>query len=221
MFLDKDLPFIARLAILCTVCLLAFVGIYWPSCKIPVMHIFYDTIECLHHFTQELDYHSLECPQCKQANSYVSHGFVYKYFSSEKKVKVGKRLWCSPRGSRNGCGATLRLYVGQAIPKYRYTTAAFTVFIATLITTLSISRAYKTATNSNEPRNAHRWINALKQKLSAYRTFLHHRTEATADTLAAIPKPLRILLPTLWALKEKVGDDLGRHYQILTQSAFV
>jgi hypothetical protein len=180
----------------------------------------YDSIEAIERVTHTLDSSPLRCPKCKQAPPLVSHGFVYKYFSSKDKMKVGKRLWCSYRYGRSGCGATVRLYMAEIIPRHRYTATELTIFLVTLISSLSISTAYKAATNSDEPRNAYRWIAKLKQNLSTYRTLLNHRTDYSTEDLASIPAPLRNLVPTLVALKEKLGDAFCPCFQSLTQSAF-
>ena len=180
----------------------------------------YDSIEAIERVTHTLDSSPLTCPKCTQAPPLVSHGFVYKYLSSKDKMKVGKRLWCSYRYGRSGCGATVRLYMAEIIPRHRYTATELTIFLITLMFSLSISTAYKAATNSDEPRNAYRWVAKLKQKLSTYRTFLNHRTEYSTQDIASIPAPLRTLVPTLIALKEKLGDVLCPCFQTLTQSAF-
>jgi len=73
-------------------------------------------------------------------------------------MKVGKRLWCSYRYGRSGCGATVRLYTAEIIHRHRYTATELTAFLVTLISSLSISTAYKAATNSDEPRNAYRLL---------------------------------------------------------------
>ena len=185
------------------------------------MKIIYDNIEAIKRVTNTLDSSPLACPKCKRAPPLVSHGFVYKYLGSKDKIEVGKRLWCSYRYGRHGCGATVRLYVAEIIPRYRYTATELTIFLVTLMSSLSISKAYKAATNSDAPRNAYRWIEKLKQKLSTYRTFLNHRTEYSTQAIASIPAPLRSLVPTLIALKEKVGDALCPCFQTLTQSAFL
>jgi len=181
----------------------------------------YDSIETIERVTNTLDSSPLACPKCKRAPPLVSHGFVYKYLSSKDKIEVGKRLWCSYRYGRRGCGATVRLYVAEIIPRHRYTATELTVFLVTLMSSLSISTAYLAATDSDAHRNAYRWINKLKQRLSIYRAFLNYRTEYSTQALASIPAPLRTLVPTLIALKEKLGDALCQRFQTLTQSAFM
>ena len=118
------------------------------------MQIIYDSIEAIERVTHTLESSPLTCPKCKQAPPLVSHGFVYKYLNCKVKMKVGKRLWCSYRYGRSGCGAIVRLYMAEIIPKHRNTATELTIFLVTLISSLSIATAYKVVTNSDEPRNA-------------------------------------------------------------------
>ena len=117
----------------------------------------------LHQFTMELDLHrdSLHCKNCAGGNDFISHGFVFEKCSQGEPRKVGKRLLCANRHGRSGCGATLRLYLSAGIPRLKYSAVVMTLFLTALLQGLSIQQAYQSATRTDDPRNAYRWLRGV------------------------------------------------------------
>lgn len=103
-------------------------------CLIHAMQKFYPDYDTIHRFTLSLDYHQNEvaCLHCLKHDQFVSHGIIYKQRSMAVAEKVGKRLFCSNRSGRMGCGRTFQLYVASEVPSFRYGAAQLFVFISAL-----------------------------------------------------------------------------------------
>jgi len=162
------------------------------------MKRFYADFESVHAFTLSLNFHQneLECAHCLRNDQFVSHGIIYKQRSSTFAEKVGKRIFCSNRYGRNGCGRTFQLYTAYEIPSFRYGAAHLFIFITALIANQTISEAYIKATGQTEYRNAWRWLSRLMSKLSEYRSFLKVRKDDPFKPSHSTPNSLIHLLPT-------------------------
>jgi len=186
------------------------------------MRKFYDNYDAINRFTLSLDYHQnqLECSHCLKSDQFVSHGVVYKQRSVTVSEKVGKRIFCSNRYGRSGCGRTFQLYLADFIPGLRYGAAELFVFISSLFAKMVLPEAYCKATEQADSRNGWRWLTRLMLKLTEYRTFI--RTKPTASIhLTGRSRQLKLLLPTLKALTFKLTGSLCLSYQITTQKAFL
>lgn len=168
------------------------------------MQRFFKDYDAIHAFTFSLGFHlnELECAHCFKNDQFVSHGIIYKQRSMNEMEKVGKRILCSNRYGRSGCGHTFQLYVAHEIPTFRYGATHLFIFLIALFANHSIAESYQQATGRFEARHAWRWLDKLMAKLCDYRTVLKARTETL---LGLLPLPrltsdhkiLRHLLPTL------------------------
>ncbi len=142
------------------------------------MKRFYTDFDTINAFTLSLDFHQkeLECAHCFKSDQFVSHGIIYKQLSSALAEKVGKRIFCSNRYGRTGCGRTFQLYIANEIPHFRYGSAHLFVFITSLLANIHIAEAYHQAIGQTETRNAWRWLSKLVKNLSEYRSYLRAKT---------------------------------------------
>lgn len=185
------------------------------------MQRFFKDYDSINQFSLSLDYHQdkLACVHCLKNNQFVSHGIIYKQRSIQVREKVGKRIFCSNRSGRNGCGRTFQLYIANEVPSFRYGAAQLFIFITALLANFNICDAYHQATGQFEARNAWRWLEKFSFKLSDYRSFLKVRVDTHYSTCHARCNSLRHLLPTLSRLFN--ADNNGCvHYQISQQSPF-
>lgn len=171
----------------------------------------------------ELDRHrdSIKCSQCSQSGQFVSHGYVYRQLTQKTRVTVGKRIFCSNRHGRTGCGSTLRLYLATFIPMLRYDTTHIAAFLSALINGLSIQKAYWAATWTEEPRNAYRWLRKLQYQLTSYHSFLKTRAQELVHSFRSRTRQLQILLPTIQRLSVITQPNLCRSYQSDSQTSFI
>jgi len=186
------------------------------------MKRFYPDFNAIDAFTLSLDYHQneLECIHCLKNDQFVSHGIIYKQRYSTLAEKVGKRIFCSNRYGRMGCGRTFQLYVANEIPHFRYGATHLFIFITALIANQTISEAYLSATGQSEFRNAWRWLSRLMLKLSEYRSFLKVRTTAILDPFCSSSQYLRHLLPTFSRLFTSNNNGCF-DFQITQQKLFL
>lgn len=188
------------------------------------MKLFYPDFESIHRLTLSLDVHQneLQCAHCLKNDQFISHGIVYKQRSRTLAEKVGKRLFCSNRYGRQGCGRTVQLYVATEIPSLRYGAAQLFVFISALLAKLNIHEAYHHATGQFEPRNAWRWLKRLMFKLSDYRSFLRSRKTVFSkpDPLPSSSHSLQHLLPTFDRLFTSTHNGCV-DYQMARQRPFL
>jgi len=186
------------------------------------MQTFFKDLNSIQQFTLSLDRHrdNLKCKTCSKNNQFVSHGFVYKKQYGGLRQAVGKRVFCSNRFGRSGCGRTFRLYLATEIPKLNYAIHHLAVFIHCLLAGSCIDKAYYTATKTKDPRNAYRWLNKLQCKLIDYRCVLNLRTKNYVNRFKSRTRRLRLLLPTLLALLSGTFSSCF-HYQLCTQKPFI
>lgn len=185
------------------------------------MQRFFENITSIEAFTQSLDYRQdvLECQHCLKNDQFVSHGFVYKQRSSLIREPVGKRLFCSNRYGRSGCGRTFQLYIAGEMPSLHYGATVLFMFITALLSHLSISEAYIKATRQLDSRHAWRWVNKFMHKISEYRSFLKTPDNGIASRFITHVRREQILLPTLAQLISATGNCF--HYQLINQKPFI
>lgn len=185
------------------------------------MKRFYPDFESINAFTLSLDYHrnELECVHCLKNDQFVSHGIVYKQRSIDCAEKVGKRIFCSNRYGRDGCGRTFQLTIADEIPCFRYGASHLFIFITALIANLNITEAYYKATGQLESRNAWRWLSRLMVKLSEYRSFLRVRQENNTNSFRSTSKYLKHCLSTLARLISSANNGIC-DYQMRQQQPF-
>lgn len=171
----------------------------------------------------ELDHHedTLECKKCSKGDQFVSHGFVYKKHTKGQQRTVGKRIFCSNRHGKTGCGCTYRLYLAVELPSLQYTTEHLFVFLTALLAGLGIQKAYTKATNALDPRNAYRWLCKLERKLIEHRAFVATRTQPGLLAFITRCRRLQILLPTIQRIFSKTDRQPCLQYQLRQQSAFI
>lgn len=187
------------------------------------MQRFFNSFESIQQFTLSLDFHQdqLECQFCLKPDQFVSHGIVYKQHSIDTKEPVGKRILCSNRYGRSGCGRTFQLYVASIIPSLHYGAAHLMAFISGLFSGFSVEQAYSSATQSADTRNAWCWLKRLQLNLSEFRRFLSLKTTTPSLLFVSRSHSLQLLLPSLFDLFSHTSDCACTHYQRRYQSVFI
>jgi hypothetical protein len=85
------------------------------------------------------------CPHCKVIGALIRHGFLRGYDDSrpQRKTVRGRRIFCSNRNARRGCGRTVSVWCADKIRRLSLTTAALWCFLHRAATD-SISAAIRT-----------------------------------------------------------------------------
>jgi len=186
------------------------------------MRSFFNTLDSLHQFTLELDRHpERQCRHCAQCHQLVSHGFVYQKQHGGDPQPIGKRILCSNRCGKTGCGRTERLYLTERIPRLRHGASRVFVFICALIAGATIAQAYQQATGCDQPRHAFRWLRQLERALPQHRRYLSRPAPTSGPDPGQRPQRLQLLLPTWHCLFSHPNTATCTHFQHHHQTAFL
>jgi len=192
------------------------------------MQHFFTDFEALDRFTLSLDSHpaSSPCPHCSKSDPLISHGVIYKQRSRHEREAVGKRVLCSNRYQKGGCGRTFPLYVADALPGRHYGAAHLFAFLSALFLGMAVESAYRRVTGRNDARHGWRWLHRLAGKLIEFRFVQHSgfpaaRTDPILTPVRTQTRRLRLLLPTLRSVLARYPTDPCAGYQLDHQTAFL
>jgi hypothetical protein len=185
------------------------------------MQIYYSSLQSIEQQTMELDH--APCRHCKQTQQLVSHGFIRKKRVGAEPEAVGKRVFCSNRHHRTGCGRTMQLYVDTTVRYLHHASCCVLTFMSSLTEGMSIQNAYRHATGTTTPRHAYRWLNRLGEQLSTYRSLSHQPPLQDTVAIATVKRPsrLRSLMSTFTALRQQFKPSLCAAYQSQLQRSFL
>jgi hypothetical protein len=185
------------------------------------MQIYYPSLAAIEQQTRQLD--NEHCRHCRQAHQLISHGFIHKKRVGAKPEAVGKRVFCSNRHCRTGCGRTMRLYLDATLRYLHYTGAQVVAFVFALMAGSTVQQAYCQTTGTAEARNAWRWLNRLHAQLSCYRTLSHRPPlqDLEAPGMAIRSARREVLTSTFQQLLLRFGPPLCANYQRQTQRPFL
>ena len=81
----------------------------------------------------------LLCPHCKRCGTLIGHGFLrgYDEHCSEQVIR-GRRLFCSNRFLRQGCGRTVAILLNHVMPRFGVRAATLFAFAKTVV--MGVSR---------------------------------------------------------------------------------
>jgi hypothetical protein len=192
------------------------------------MKTYYSNLDAIHQ--QPLQLQLEHCKHCQQTQQLVSHGFIRKKRNCADPQAVGKRVFCSNRHQRTGCGRTMQLYLDSTLRYLHHAGSAVVAFVLLLLAGIPIGLAYMQATGKDTPRHAYRWLHRLHAQISTYRSLFHQplleqqqqtTTVATHDP-SHRPHALRrsLLASTFDALLKRFKQPLCQTYQAQLQRPF-
>jgi hypothetical protein len=186
-----------------------------------VMQIYYPSLSAIQQQTMQLDH--AQCAHCQQSRQLVSHGFIRKKRVGAEPEAVGKRVFCSNRNHRTGCGRTMQLYLAATVRYLHHAGCSVVAFVWSLMAGMTIQHAYRQATGAATPRHAYRWLNRLRGQLSAYRSLSHRPLlqEPAPNAAANRSGRLASLMSTFKALLQRFGHSLCAAYQGQLQRPFL
>ena len=191
------------------------------------MKTYYSNLDAIHQQTLQLQLE--QCKHCQQTQQLVSHGFIRKKRLGGDPHPVGKRVFCSNRYSRTGCGRTMQLYLDSTLRYLHHAGSAVVAFVLSLLAGISIGLAYMQATGKDTPRHAYRWLQRLHAQMGTYRSLLHQPLAQQQPTNVAIhnqphhPQCLRrhLLASAFATLLMRFGQPLCQGYQSQLQRPFL
>jgi hypothetical protein len=184
------------------------------------MRTYYPSLEALHRQTLQLE--SESCRHCRQTQQLVSHGFIRKKRTAAEPEAVGKRVFCSNRGRRTGCGRTMQLYLDATVRTLHHAASSVAAFVLSLLTGFSVERAYRNATGAASARHAWRWLQRLDAQLAVYRSRCHQPILAEMPEIPCRPRSARrgLLMSTFAPIAQQFGPQLCQAVQAQWQRPF-
>lgn len=89
-----------------------------------------------------------QCPYCKKYGMLIFHGFIYGLNEYRNVVKKGRRIYCSNRGNRSGCGRTISYRLCTYIKQSFLSSETTWQFLSKILNGTSIEKSYYSLNNS-------------------------------------------------------------------------
>lgn len=107
------------------------------------------------------------CPHCHTTGSLNAHGFLRGYGLGSTRTIRGKRIYCSNRGRRKGCGRTHSLFLPSFIPTFSTLAILLWNFLFLVLSGKSRRQAFLiTFPSSNISRAYSLWKRCVKNQFS-------------------------------------------------------
>ena len=134
-----------------------------------------------------------QCPHCHSTESLYSHGFVRKKNFGQTTKIVGKRVYCSNRYNKNGCGRTFQLYLADFMPALHYSCFEFETNLAHFLC-LKTTDLTRNSYRKCHSRTCFRWVRKIRKCLPRLREKLlrlnSELLDATGESTTALKSTL-------------------------------
>ncbi len=91
-------------------------------------HWFYRTAEEWRAIVEQLKH--TPCPHCQKVGTLIRHGFLYGWDETSKQAtERARRIFCSNRNQRHGCGRTFSVWLADKIRRLGLTTGGLWRFL--------------------------------------------------------------------------------------------
>lgn len=118
----------------------------------------------------------LPCPHCKAVGTLIRHGFLYGFdeSSSPRKTLRARRIFCSNRNRRPGCGQTFSVWIADKIRRLSLTARSLWKFLQRAVAG-TLAAAIRGADLPRSDRTMQRLWKRFERGQSAIRTALSGR----------------------------------------------
>ncbi len=131
----------------------------------------HNTEEQFNDFYTRLKLH--RCPHCNFSSFLILHGFLYGFCEhSGLTRKRGRRVFCSNRNKKTGCGKTFSILKSDIIKKYIISAITIWKFLSKIKDGKSLADAFRQSGSRLEESSAYRIFNKFKFNQSRIRTEL-------------------------------------------------
>lgn len=113
------------------------------------------------------------CPHCKLAGFLILHGYLYGYGEHDDSTIVrGRRIYCSNRHNKNGCGRTFCVLSASVLPKMVIGAQSLWRFLDNVKHGLCLARAFRAAGCTMAQSSIYRLFKMFSLNQMRIRTFL-------------------------------------------------
>jgi len=133
---------------------------------------YYKTEEEFNRFYLKLKFSS--CPYCHVSGYLILHGYLYGYSeqSDFEKIRRGRRIFCSNRNRKSGCGKTYSILIAGFIKNFMITAVTVWSFLDQWMRGMSLSEAFRRSGSKMAQSCVYRIFNRFKKSQSHIRTLL-------------------------------------------------
>ena len=161
------------------------------------------------------------CPHCNVVGMLIRHGYLCGYDDSrpQRKTLRAKRIFCSNRRARRGCGRTFSVWIADNIRRLSLTTGCLWRFLKRAVAG-SILAAIRAADCHLSDRTWQRIWNHFNQGQSKIRTALSGRCPPPESPAQPSHRPAAQVLAHLQAAFPDAGYPITA-FQLATRTFFV
>lgn|GEM_PF-590436 len=113
------------------------------------------------------------CPHCNLIGCLILHGFLYGYDQSGDSIKRGRRIFCSNRKKRTGCGKTFSILKPDFIKNHMICASDLWAFLKRTTTGSPIIQAFKNSVSHMNISSGYRLFKKFRFCQSHIRTRLN------------------------------------------------
>ena len=113
------------------------------------------------------------CPHCKLSGYLILHGYLYGYCEQDNALIVrGRRIFCSNRYNKSGCGGTFCVLPASVLPKLVISAQSLWQFLDNVKNGLSLACAFRTAKCTMAQTSIYRLFKKFSLNQMRIRSFL-------------------------------------------------
>lgn len=159
----------------------------------------------------------ISCPRCKKIGYLILHGYLYGYQDTHDsgKTERGRRIFCSNRKNRNGCGGTFSILKATILKCFRISAGFLWCFLDNILNGMNKIRAFQASGSTLRETGVYRLYNRFKHEQSRIRSILSGIKDPPLPGHSADPAVL-----TLMHLKAVFKDspcpisEFQHHFQV-------
>jgi hypothetical protein len=114
------------------------------------------------------------CPHCLHIGYLILHGYLYGFTESDSagKIRKGRRIYCSNRDKKNGCGKTFSILMTGFIKNHIVSSQTLSRFLSNIKEGKSKARANRDSGNKMKASTVYRIFNKFTDHQVRIRTLL-------------------------------------------------
>lgn len=117
------------------------------------------------------------CPHCKRTGTLILHGYLsgYDLGAYSQRVLKGRRIFCSNRHRKQGCGKTFSVFKADRLKRFAIQTSGLWLFLKNIARGINLSQAFRTLGIALKTTSIYRLYNRIFLAQHKIRTLLLKR----------------------------------------------
>lgn len=113
------------------------------------------------------------CPHCELSGFLILHGYLYGYCEQDDSlIQRGRRIYCSNRNNKNGCGRTFCIRPASVLPKLRISAQSLWRFLDNVKNGFCLTCAFRAAKGTMSQSSVYRLFKKFSLNQTRIRTVL-------------------------------------------------